>query len=43
MFRSSPLCIDVQVGRLAKGGLNAALFAAVADRALIGVRPGGGL
>jgi membrane dipeptidase len=43
MLRSSRTSIDGQVDRMARGGLRASLFAAVADAALIGVRPGGGL
>jgi membrane dipeptidase len=43
MLRSSRRSVDSQVERIVQGGLKASLFAAVADAALIGVRPGGGL
>jgi membrane dipeptidase len=41
MFTSSPLTMDGQVERMARGKLRASLFCSVADGPVIGRRPGG--
>jgi membrane dipeptidase len=43
MLKSSPLSMESQVERMGRGRVKTVLFAAVADRPLIGRRPSGGL